>query len=149
MSHTTKLAGVSIKDANAIRSAVMDLMNKGIKCSLMENAKPRMYYGNQGEQCEFVLKLDGAYDVGFKLDKEGNYVPQFDEWGNHVSSQIGAGAACPMPNTREGKAQHAIGQFLQMYAKHAAINAAAAQGYMVENSFIDDKGNVQLVIAVN
>lgn len=146
MSHTTKLKSVEIKDVSALFSAVGDLKAAGIRCDLVQNAKPRMYYNDQHGQCAYVLKLhDSQYDVGFDLQKDGTYAPVFDEWGNYVGGQIGA--ACPMPNTQEGRAQHAIGKFLQSYAKHAAINAAVAQGYMVEGTEVDADGNVHLMLA--
>lgn len=148
MSHTTTLKNVAIRDANAMRQAVAELQAKGIKCQLAENCKPRMYYGEQGEVCEFVLKLeDGKYDVGFQLQEDGTYAPQLDTWNNEVGKQIGADAdVCPVPNSSAGRAQHAIGQFMQGYSKHAAINAAVQQGYSVEASEVDAEGNVQLTL---
>lgn len=145
MSHTTTLKSVAIRDVVAIQSAVRDLSAKGIGIELKTNCKPRMYYANQGEVCEFVLGLtEGKYDVGLKLQKDGTYAAQLDTHANYVSGQIGA--ACPMPNTPEGRAQHAIGQFMQSYARHAAINTAVNAGYMVESDTIDAQGNVQLVL---
>lgn len=146
MSHTTTLKGVLIKDISALRAAVNDLKIAGVNCDLVENAKPRMYYSNQHNNSAYVLKLhDGQYDVGFDKQADGTYAPVFDEWGRHVSGKIGA--SCPMPNTAEGKAQHAIGQLLQSYQKHVAINAAVMQGYSVEGTHTDNEGNIHLVIA--
>lgn len=148
MSHTTTLKGVDIKDVSAIRSAVNNLRAKGINVELVENATPRMYYDHQAAdvgQCDFVLKLSNSpYDVGLKKNADGKYEAVFDEWANKVGGQIGA--SCPMPNTPEGRAQHAIGQFLQEYAKEAATNAAVSQGYQVEDTTIDDDGTVHLTI---
>jgi hypothetical protein len=149
MSHTTKLNNVVIRDVAALTAAVAELQAAGVRCELKTNAKPRMYYGNQHGDCDYVLSLkDSQYDVGFDRQKDGTFVPVFDEWNGHVSRQIGADAAvCPMPNTPEGRAQHAIGKFMQFYAKNAAINAAVSQGYMVEGAVMDDKGNCHLTIA--
>lgn len=145
MSHTTSLKGVVIKDVSALRSAVAELIQQGVNCALLENAKPRMYYQNQHGNCDFVLNLkDGAYDVGFDKQADGSYVPVFDEWSNHVSSKIGA--SCPVPTTKEGKAQHQIGKLLQSYQKHVAINAAVMQGYSVAGTETDEHGNVHLLI---
>lgn len=146
MSHTTTLKTITIKDVSAMRSAVLDLVAGGIRCQLLENAQPRMYYAKQHGKCDFVLNLqDGQYDVGFDKQTDGSYAPVFDEWGGHIAGQIGA--SCPAPNTPEGQAQHRIGKFMQAYSRHAAVNAAIAQGYMVEGSSIDDKGNVHLVMS--
>lgn len=147
MSHTTKLKAVEIRDVAALMSAVGDLRASGVNCELVQNQKPRMYYSNQHGECAYVLRLnDAPYDVGLDLQADGSYAPVFDEWSGHVSRNIGA--TCPLPGTPEGRAQHAIGKFLQGYAKHAAMNAALAQGYMVEGSEVDADGNVHLTLAV-
>lgn len=117
----------------------MALKAKGINCDLLENTKPRMYSNRQSPECEYVLRLhDGSYDVGFKQQKDGTYTPVLDTWNNQVSNQIGA--TCPMPNTAEGRAQHAIGQFHHEYSKAATINAALQQGFTVESTEIDENG---------
>ncbi len=128
--------------------AVNDLKADGVNCELVENAKPRMYYTKQGEQCDYVLKLnDGQYDVGFQHQDDGSYAPVMDTWGGHVGNQIGADVSvCPMPNSAEGKAQHAMGKFMQNYSRNAAVNAAVAQGYSVEGTEVDAEGNVHLTI---
>lgn len=144
MSHVTHLKGVLIKDVKAMKAAVADLNRKGIKCSLIENSKPRVHGMDQSPMCEYVLKLNGAYDVGFKKQADGSFEPVFDTYQNHVGNQIGA--TCPMPNTAGGKQQHQMGQFLQAYAEHAARNQAVAQGYMVESASTDADGNVNLVL---
>ncbi len=147
MSHTTHLKNVVIRDVGALRSAVAELKAGGVDCDLLEDAKPRMYYSNQGQKCEYVLKLNkGKYDVGFKLQEDGTYAPLLDTWAGNVGNQIGADAeVCPMPGTEAGRAQHAIGQFMQSYSKNAAINAAVMQGYSVESADTDGDGNVHLV----
>ena len=146
MSHTTTLKGLQIRDVAAMQSAVAELQSQGVKCTLVQSVVPRMYYNNQHKACAYVLRLDDAkYDVGFDLQSDGTYSPVFDEWANIVGGKIGA--TCPMPRTAEGRAQHQIGRFLQSYAKHATMNAAAAQGYMVESATTDEEGNVHLVLA--
>ena len=89
MSHTTVIRSVEIKNINALKAAVQELIDSGIKCELVENAKPRMYYDNQHGICPYVLKLHGTkYDVGF--EKHGdNYLPVFDVHAGYVMSQIG------------------------------------------------------------
>ena len=146
MSHTTTLKGVVIKDVAALRAAVAELIVNGVNCELLENARPRMYYATQLSNCDYVLNLkDSQYDVGFDKQQDGSYVPVFDEWSNHVSSKLGA--SCPLPTTKEGKAQHQIGKLLQSYQKHVAINAAVMAGYSVESAVYDDQNNLQITIA--
>lgn len=145
MSHTTTLRNVQIRDVAAIRAAAAELNAAGIKCSIVENVKPRMYYPDQHAECALVLKLDSCkYDVGFDKQEDGTYAPVFDLWDNIVSKKLGA--TCPMPGTPGAKEQHAIGKFLQGYAKHAAQNAAIMAGYSVESCYTDQSGNVQMVL---
>lgn len=145
MSHTTTIKSVKIQDLDALRSAVADLQAAGVDCQLVSNAKPRMFFETQHGECDYVLRLNSCkYDVGFDKQPDGSYVPVFDEWGNHVGSEIGA--ACPLPKSSEERAQHQIGKLMQGYAKHAAVNAAVSQGYFVEEVTTDQNGNVQLVL---
>lgn len=146
MSHTTTLKSVVIRDISALRQAAQSLVPLGVQCHLVENDTPRMYSSRQGDVCDFVLKLDNSsYDVGFSKQKDGTLAPVFDEWNGYVSGELGA--SCPMPDTREGRAQHQIGKFFQQYAKHAAVNAAAVQGYTVESSDVQKDGSINLVLA--
>ena len=143
MSHTTKLNNVVIKDIYALKQAVSALKSKGINCELLENATPRMYSSNQGESCDYVLRLnDGKYDVGFQKQKDGTYVPVLDTWSDHVSNQIGA--TCPLPNTAEGRGQHAIGQFMHEYSYAAVANAALQKGLIKESETTDANGYVHI-----
>lgn len=146
MSHTTTIKSVAIRDANAIRKAVEELKEKGINIKLREDSVPRMYYATQGTKCDFVLNLpDSMFDVGLKLQKDGTYSIEYDEWNNQVGNVIGA--ACRLPSNPGDRSLYQLGQFLQSYAKNAAINAAAAQGFMVESAELDKEGNVQLMLA--
>jgi len=149
MSHVTTLKGVVIRDVAAMRQAVRDLKAQGVSCDLLENAKPRMYYKHQETPHDFVLRIPNSkYDLAFAKQDDGTYAPAFDEWAGEVKGQIGA--TCPMPDTREGKVQHQIGQFMQRYAVNAAKNEAAAQGYVVEGEMpADENGDIQLLLAVN
>ena len=148
MSHTTRLKSVVIRDVTALRQAAAELKNMGVSCALEENQAPRMYSVAQANECAFVLRLqNGEYDVGFEKQKDGTYVPVFDEFMGYVANEIGAGDSCPMPNTPEGKAQHQIGKFFQQYSKHAAINVAVMQGYTVESALTEKDGTINLVLA--
>lgn len=150
MSHVTKLAGVVITDVGAIRAAVSELNSLGINVTLTENAKPRVHGYDSVEQCDLVLKLDGAYDVGLKRNAEGNYEPVLDVYQGHVGKYLGA--TCPLPGTASYRSQehtqHEIGRLLQIYAKHAAMNAAMNAGHIIEGCHTDAEGNIQLVLAV-
>lgn len=151
MSHVTKLEGVVIRSMNAVRAAVAELNQQGINVRLVENQKPRVHGYDTVDTCEYVLKLDGAYDVGLKRNEQGNYDPILDVWQGHVGRYLGA--TCPLPDTAAYRSQqhtqHEIGRFLQTYAKHAAIETAVAQGYVIDSCMVDQDGNVQLMVAVS
>ena len=161
MSHTTTLKGLAIKDVSAIRAAVAELKTSGVNVELLTEAKPRMYYADQHRRdggyghnegtTAFVLKLPGRYDVGLDLKQDGTYNPVFDEFAGDVAASLGALGVTPAESRgfgymTEASGKYAIGRFLQGYAKHAAINAAQAQGYFVESAEVDTKGSVQLVL---
>jgi hypothetical protein len=150
MSHTTKIDGVSINNPAIIRKAVENLQKRGVNVRLKQNQQPRMYYAHQAAEvgpCDYLLELPGSrYDVGLKKAQDGSYDVLFDEWGNDVSRQIGA--QCPMPGTEKERSLWAVGQFMQEYAKEAAINTAQNQGYMVDDVTMDADGNVNLVLNV-
>lgn len=152
MSHITKCGNVQINSASAIRSAVESLRLKGKNVTLEENAKPRMYAGAHGQQCDLVLRLhDGQYDVGLRRLTDGSYQPEFDVYAGHVGNIIGADVnKTPLTDRSEqGRAKHAIGQFLQEYGVARAKEEALSQGHMVEDTRVDDKGSVHLVIATS
>lgn len=150
MSHVTKLQGVVITDVGAVRAAVAELCASGINVRITENQKPRVHGYDSVETCDLVLKLDGAYDVGLKLNAEGNYEPVLDVYQGHVGQYLRA--TCPLPGTAryqsQEQTQHEIGRFLQLYAKHAAMNAAMSAGHVIESCDVDAEGNVQLLLAV-
>lgn len=146
MSHTTTINSVEIKDVAALGAAINELKSKGINCEMLENARPRAYYGNQeglNKNADYVLKLnDSKYDVGFYKNDQGSYDARCDLWADQVAKQIG------VPVT-EGvsREQAAIGKLLNLYSVHAVARQAARQGYRVQR--VDqDNGAVQLRVAV-
>lgn len=158
MSHTTAIKGLQIKDLAALRQTVKELQAAGVKCSLIDNAAPRMYYrdqhakgvsyGNNGV-CAHVLKLDGCkYDVGFDKQADGSYTPILDAWADEIRGQIGLAGRSAHGYDGDVAGTEAIAKLLQGYAKNATINAAVAQGYSVESCYVDTAGSVQIVLGV-
>lgn len=153
MSHTTTVKSVAIRDISALRAAVAELQSKGVRCELLEGPQvtPRMYYSGQSAELKgktpFVLKLnDSPYDVGFQLMEDGTYAPVMDTFAGHIKKQIGAECGCSGKTEGESAAV-AIGGLMQRYAKHAAINAAVAQGFSVEDvAYNEATGDVHLTI---
>lgn len=142
MSHTTTLKA-DIRDIRAIRSAVQELKQKGVKVDLLENTKPRMYYSHQHpENSRFVLHLpESRYDVGLDQGADGKFTMAFDAWAGEIAKHLG-------DNRVKGQGA-TVAKFMQSYTKHAAINAAQAKGYTVTGTTVDAKtGEVLLTINV-
>lgn len=185
MSHTATVKSVPIKDIRALHQMAAELNSKGVKCELKQNAIPRMYYQDQlkrhlgnnknftlnsnSEMCDYVLNVkDAYYDIGFVKDKDGNYVPIFDDFDYAPYHTTGANRGikslkqvlgCEFKNA---KTQHwsgavdaneqtlcSIGQALQSYSVHAATNAATDAGYSVLSTTTDELGQVLIEVEVN
>lgn len=145
MSHTTTIRSVGIRDTQAIEQAVAKLNAAGVQVTLKTNQKPRMFYQNQGEVCDYVLALGGCdYDVGLKKQADGTYAPMFDEWNGKVQRVLGAAGS--RPADKDDAMLFQIGKFLQAYTECATVNAAVSQGYMVSGSSTDAAGNVCLIL---
>lgn len=146
MSHTTTIDSVTIKDVNALRSAVEELKRNGVNCDLVEDQIPRAYYSSQAgmdSKAPFVVKLnDSRYDVGLYSDGKGGFEARADLFGGDISRSLGAKA-----QKGENTQQAAMGKLFQTYAIHAATRKAASQGYSVQRVTQDD-GTVQLRVAV-
>lgn len=151
MSHTTTVKSVPIKDINAIRSAVEDLKKAGIKCELLQDAKPRLYYANQHGKTDFVVKLhDSPYDLGLEKQDNGSYAMIFDEWGGNMKKHIGTTvAACDLPQNEAErqvvKKQEHVAKFVQAYTTNATKNQLTAEGYLVEELVDANTGEVSIV----
>lgn len=145
MSHTTIIKSVPIKDIQALHSAVEELNLMGVRCELRTNEKPRMYYEDQYGATPYTLYLhDSKYDVGFCLEQDGSYSMVCDLHGNHIQKQVGC--ACSIEGA--SRMEQAVGKLTQLYVKHATINAAVSQGYVLDNCYVDDDGNLQMEISV-
>lgn len=129
MSHTSTVKSIKIQSVTALRAAVAELAQSGVRCSLVENAVPRAFYDNQAGmgKADFVVKLDAAkYDIGLYKTADGSYEARTDFFGGSVAQSLGAPASCP--ETRE---QAQMGKLFQMYGVHAATEAARKKGHMV------------------
>lgn len=145
MSHTTSIGNVVVRDIAALNSAVTDLQKAGIECAIATGDRPRLW--GPGPVCDYVLKLPKCrFDVGFEKNANGDgYTPITDLHDGLVAQHIGARTKAS--GNAGDRAQHAIGQLMQAYTRHATVNAARKSGMTVSRAFTDDKGNVQLVLA--
>jgi hypothetical protein len=151
MSHTTAIKGVNITNIDALRAAIEELAEKGIKINLTEGGTPRSYYSAHGREQEgmgkadFVIGLaDAAYDIGLYLGEDGVYEARTDFWNYNVKSVesvLGAAASAP-----EYETQAKMGKLFQAYAIHATLATARMQGKSVQRITKKD-GTEQLVVA--
>ena len=145
MSHTTTIKGVPIRDIEALTEAVKELNAKGVKCSLVKDQAPRMYYANQHKKCDYVLKLnDCPYDVGFDKNPDGSYAPVTDLFSGHVAKLLGAKG--PMPKKANDQTRHAIGKFTALYTKHATLNVAKERGFTVDSILENKEGGYDITL---
>ena len=132
MSHTATVKSIKIQSITALRAAVQELAASGIRCSLIENAKPRAYYANQEGMgmADFVIKLDDCpYDVGLYKTKDGSYEARTDWFMGRVQNVLGAPA-----RSADTADQAKLGKLFQTYGIHAATEAAKKKGLMVRRT---------------
>jgi hypothetical protein len=159
MSHTTK-GEASITDINALNAMVTELAGRGIKCRLEANVVPRMYstWKKEGDRnqlkeagydrthADYCLRLDDSpYDVAIMRNDDGTYTPVFDSWLNHTGKLVGANHKDHAQGAMSGQPGD-IGLMMQLYGKHAAMNAATAQGHMVSGATVDASGHIHIEI---
>lgn len=149
MSHTTSIKGVSITNIQALRAAIDELAEKGIKINLTEDAQPRSYYSAFGREQEgmgkadYVIGLaDANYDIGLYLNQEtGVYEARTDFWAGSVEGVLGAEASA-----KEYTEQAKMGKLFQAYAVHATLATARMQGKSIRRVTKED-GTEQLIVA--
>lgn len=136
MSHTETIKGVTINDINAVMAAVEELNKSGVRCQLLQNERPRLYYANQHGVCPYVLNLlDSPYDVGLALKKDGKgYELVTDLWGGHVARLL------------KGKGATPVARFTSLYAKHRTLAVARSKGHTVDSITERADGGWDLVI---
>lgn len=144
MSHTSTVRSIKIQSVSALRAAIQELSQTGIRCALVENAIPRAYYGNQSGMgvAQFVIKLeDCPYDLGLYKQADSSYEVRTDFFAGHIERLLGAPA-----RSAETTEQAKLGKLFQMYGIHAATEAAKKQGHMVRRVTKAD-GVVALVVS--
>ncbi len=147
MSHTSTINAAVITDVHALRAAINDLKQAGVKCDLLENAVPRAYYSSQRgmEKADLVVKLhDSKYDVGlYKQEGKNSYEARTDFYNHQVEGVLGV-----TPQGEETPDQARLGKLLNAYAVNAATRKASQQGYQVSRVNNSD-GSVQLRLQVS
>lgn len=144
MSHTTAIKGIAIQNIEALRAAITDLNEKGIKCSLVADATPRAFYQNQQGlgKADFVIQLEASrYDIGLYKNEAGVYEARTDFWGQDVEKLLGGKASSP-----EHKQQAQLGKLFQSYGVRAAMDQVRKEGKQCQRIENAETGEVKLVI---
>jgi hypothetical protein len=108
MSHFTTIK-TQIKDIAALRSACEEL-----KLPLLQHTEARGYAG-QTRRGDFVIKLNGPYDIAVNKQPDGTFGLTTDWWQGHVEQQVGSN----------------FGRLLQLYGVHKATAEARKKGFSV------------------
>lgn len=123
MSHFTTIE-TQVRDTSALKAACQEL---GLR--LTENSVARGYGANQLKG-DFVIHLNGPYDIALTRQPDGSFKLTSDFWGGHVEREVG-------PH---------YGRLLQLYGVHKAVSAARCKGYTFRRQTLGD-GSIKLVIA--
>lgn len=122
MSHFTTIK-TQIRDTEALRHACKEL---GL--TLLQNAEARGF-ANQNKHGDYVIKLNGPYDIALNQNKDGSFELTTDWWDGHVEKEVG-------PN---------FGKLLQLYGVHKATLEARKKGLSVLRRAKQD-GSIKLIL---
>jgi len=122
MSHFTEIK-TQIKDIAALRSACEEM---GLK--LLQNAQARGYYENKTKG-DFVIKLQGPYDIAVNQEKDGTFGLTADMWQGEVEKEVGKD----------------YGKLLQLYGVHKTAIEARKKGLSVLRR-PQPNGSIKLVL---
>jgi len=122
MSHFTTIQ-TEIRDVEALRLACAEL---GIE--VLEHTQARGFAGN-GLPGDYVLRLQGPYDIAVQRQPEGTYRLSTDWWEGHVEREVGAN----------------YGRLLQLYAVHKATLEARKRGVAVQRNRLKN-GAIKLTL---
>ena len=143
MSHTASIKGIKITNIDALRTAIEDLNEQGIQCSLQDNATPRAYFKDQagmGKADHVVTITNCPYDLGLYKQPDGTYEVRTDFWAGAVERVFGVKASDP------AKADQAkLGKLFQAYGLAAATIEATQRGYTVRRVEAEN-GTMQLIV---
>ena len=122
MSHFTTIH-TQIRDVTALQAAAVEL---GLE--LLENANARGYASNQLKG-DYVLRLNGPYDVALTRNSDGSYGLTTDWWDGHVEKEVGQN----------------FGRLLQIYGVHKTMIEARKRGHLPQRRAQQD-GSIKLMI---
>ena len=120
MSHFTTIQ-TQIKDIDALRDACKEL---GLE--LLQDAEARGYNTNT-RTGEYVIQLQGPYDIAVNQQEDGAYGLSTDWWQRHVEKEVGFG----------------YGRLLQLYGVHKTVREARRRRLRVTRKTEND-GTIKL-----
>ena len=122
MSHFTTIE-TQIKDIEAVRSACAEM---GLTIANNTHARG---YGQNRIPGDYVIRLNGPYDVALNQEQDGTFRLTTDWWGNHVEKEVGKN----------------FGKLLQLYAVHKATREAKKRGLRVRRQN-QNTGEIKLTL---
>jgi len=123
MSHWTTVQ-TQIRDIDALRAACAEL-----NLALLENTEARGY-GNNRHKGQFVIRLNGPYDIALVRQTDGSFSLLTDWWDGHVEREVGRN----------------FGRLLQLYAVHKAAIEARKRGLSIQRKQLQN-GAITLTIS--
>ena len=122
MSHWTTIQ-TQIRDIDALRTTCAEM-----NLPLEEKAEARGY-GTTRHQGDYVIRLQGPYDIALVRQSDGNFLLVTDWWDGHVEREVGKN----------------YGRLLQLYAVHKATREARKKGLTVQRRALQN-GSIRLSI---
>jgi hypothetical protein len=123
MSHFVNIQ-TQIKDIDALKSACAEL-----SLTVEQNAQARGF-GTQTQAGEYVIRLQGPYDIALNRQANGSYSLSTDWWEGHVEKEVGKN----------------YGRLLQLYAVHKATREAQKRGVRVHRTALPN-GAIKLLLS--
>ena len=122
MSHFTTIK-TQIKDLAALGSALTEM---GL--SMAANSEARGYLNNKLKG-DYVIQLQGPYDLALQIQPNGSYALVADWYQGHVEKEVGKNCS----------------KLLQLYGVHKTMREARQKGYSVQRSN-QSNGAIKLVV---
>lgn len=122
MSHFTKI-NTQIRDITALVGACTEM---GLK--IERNAEARGF-GSNRRRGEYVIKLNGPYDVAVNRDDNGDWRLEADLWRGHVENELGKD----------------FGRLKQLYGVHKTSIEAHRRGMSVRRRDMQN-GSIRLAV---
>jgi len=119
MSHFTRVK-TQLRDMEVVKRALADL-------GYIVGEGEVRGYANQVATAEFVVKMDGGFDIGFRKDN-GLVTMVADMWGLKINRD------------------EFLSKLAQRYAYLTILDQAAQQGWQVAGEEIQEDGSVRLVM---